>query len=310
MSVRWWHHQPGSQAHELIRDHVAGGPTERRAGRGPGGYRPALRQRPAVRRALQRHLPRRLYPAGQQQGAARQCRALVDYAGSDVGSVANSGTPSRIAWRKPDFTMVRTSSFLPRPTPLRVQQSWETIGTEFFYGLGRAEVDFASVDAFAAYGQSLFRGSWLRTFGSALERPANSPPPASNIPATSQAKRRGGRPGRMATDRSTIRWPWWRPVTRNHRRRVRHGPPSPCRTTSTIRSSSMPRTARPSEARRRLPRHVLSFTLSESLSILDDRAQRLLGLRQQGIQNTNYAVTGARRAAIRRAPSRRRSACW
>ena len=37
----------------------------------------------------------------------------------------------------------------------------------------------------------------------------------------------------------------------------------------------------------------LSFALSDTLSILDDRAQLLLGLRQQGIQSIIYAVTGA-----------------
>ena len=123
-----------------------------------------------------------------------------------------------------------------------VQQSWETINTDFYYGMGRGEVDLANDwTAFAAYGQSYFRESWLRTLGSALTT-------AGTFTSTGQQYSRNftkqtgeaGVRGRMTTGPVTIRWRWSRQVTGTSSPTRSARPPSPRRPTSTIRSSSTP----------------------------------------------------------------------
>lgn len=222
----------------------------------------------------------------------------LDYAGSNVRLAAHFGYTKQDSLAGNQlFIMVPNLPVPAAPNAFAaVQQSWETINTEFFYGMGRGEVDLANDwTAFAAYGQSYYRESWLRTLGSALNTfggfTATGQQYSRNF--TKQTGEAGVR-GRMTTgpinhSLAMVATGYWdivanafgtapitlatslyNPIFLNAPASTSYG--SPPKTSSTT---------------------LLSFALSDTLSAFDDRAQLLLGLRQQGIQNTNYAVTGA-----------------
>ena len=222
----------------------------------------------------------------------------LDYAGSNVRLVANFGYTKQDSLAGNQlFTMVPNLPVPAAPNAFSaVQQSWETIGTEFFYGMGRGEVDLANDwTAFAAYGQSYYRESWLRTLGSALNTfggfTATGQQYSRNF--TKQSGEAGVR-GRMATgpinhSLAMVATGYWDIVanafgTAAFTQATNLYNPIFLNAPASTSYGSPPKTS---------SNTFLSFALSDTLSILDDRAQLLLGLRQQGIQNTNYAVTGA-----------------
>jgi iron complex outermembrane receptor protein len=222
----------------------------------------------------------------------------LDYAGNNVRLVAHLGYTKQDSQAGNQlFTMVPNLPVPAAPNAFAaVQQPWETINTEFYYGLGRGEVDLADDwTAFAAYGQSYFRETWTRTLGSALNSYGGFTATGQqfNRNFTKQTGEAGVR-GRLATgpinhSLAMVTTGYWdvvanafgtaafsqaenlyNPVFLNAPFSTSIG--SPPKTSSTT---------------------LLSFALSDTLSMFDDRAQLLLGLRQQGIQNTNYAATGA-----------------
>lgn len=224
--------------------------------------------------------------------------ASFDYAGSNVRLAAHFGYTKQDSQAGNQlFTMVPNLPVPAAPNAFSaVQQPWETIDTEFFYGMGRAEVDLANDwTAFAAYGQSYFRENWLRTLGSALNT-------FGNFTATGQqyfrnfTKETGeaGVRGRLATgpinhSLAMVATGFWN-VTANAFGTATFSKaenlynPIFFNAPQSTSNGTPPKTSATT---------LLSFALSDTLSILEDRAQLLLGIRQQGIQNSNYAVSGA-----------------
>lgn len=222
----------------------------------------------------------------------------LDYAASNVRLAAHFGYTKQDSQAGNQLFIMTPNVPVPvAPNAFSaVQQPWETIDTEFFYGMGRGEVDLANDwTAFAAYGQSYYRESWFRTLGTALGTSgaftASGQQYSRNF--TKQSGEAGVR-GRLATgpvshSLAMVATGYWDVVAsafgtapftlvNNLYNPTFLNAPFSTSVASPPKSSSSA---------------YLSFALSDTLSILDDRAQLLLGLRQQSIQNTNYAVTGA-----------------
>jgi iron complex outermembrane receptor protein len=223
----------------------------------------------------------------------------LDYMGSNVRVAAHFGyTKQDTLAGNQLFFMLPGQAIPTAPNAFNaVQQPWETIDTEFFYGMGRVEVDLAhDWTAFAAYGQSFFREEWFRTIGTSLDSQGNFTASGNQFVRTfwKQTGEVGIR-GRMSTgpvDHSLamVATGYWdiagslfsalpfnvasnlyNPIFM-YAPNVAAPDPNPAKTSATT---------------------LVSFALSDTLSIFGDRVQLMLGARNQAIQTTDYAETGA-----------------
>jgi iron complex outermembrane receptor protein len=177
-----------------------------------------------------------------------------------------------------------------------VQQNWETIDTEFFYGMGRGEVDLADDwTAFAAYGQSFYRETWLRTIGQNMTATGNFTANGQQY-ARTFTKQSGevGVRGKMTTgpiDHSIgmVATGYWdvvggafQPFTFTQASNLY----APIFSNQPMTSAFNYNPSKTSSST------LLSFALADTMSAWDDRLQLMVGARNQSIQNTNYAATG------------------
>jgi len=222
----------------------------------------------------------------------------LDYTGSNVRLAAHFGYTKQDSLAGNQlFTMVPNVPVPAAPNAFSaVQQSWETINTEFFYGMGRAEVDLANDwTAFAAYGQSYYRESWFRTLGSALNSSGGFTSTGQQYSRnfTKQSGEAGVR-GRMTTgpishSLAMVATGYW-DIAASAFGTAPFSLANNLYNPTFLNAPSGTANGTPPKSSANT---YLSFALSDTFSILDDRAQLLVGARQQSIQNTNYATTGA-----------------
>ena len=178
-----------------------------------------------------------------------------------------------------------------------VQQPWETIDTEFVYGMARGEVDLANDwTAFAAYGQSYFRENWLRTIGRNMTAQGSFLASGQQYSRTfwKQTGEVGVR-GKMKTgpishSMAMVATGYWEvvgstflPFTFSQATSL-YNPVMTGAPASSAFNYNPPKASATSLA---------SFALTDTLSAFDERVQLMLGARNQSIQNDNFTATGA-----------------
>ncbi len=178
-----------------------------------------------------------------------------------------------------------------------VQQPWETIDTEFVYGMARGEVDLANDwTAFAAYGQSYFRENWLRTIGRNMTAQGSFLASGQQYSRTfwKQTGEVGVR-GKMKTgpishSMAMVATGYWEvvgstflPFTFSQSTSL-YNPVMTGAPASGAFNYNPPKASATSLA---------SFALTDTLSAFDERVQLMLGARNQSIQNDNFTTTGA-----------------
>ena len=178
-----------------------------------------------------------------------------------------------------------------------VQQPWETIDTEFVYGMARGEVDLATDwTAFAAYGQSYFRDNWLRTLGRNLTAQGTFLASGQQYSRTfwKQTGEVGVR-GKMKTgpishSLAMVATGYWEIVGSTFL------PFSFSQSTSLynpVMTSAPASSAFNYNPPKASATSLGSFALTDTLSAFDERVQVMLGARNQSIQNDNFDTTGA-----------------
>lgn len=223
----------------------------------------------------------------------------LDYAGSNFRIATHFG------YTKQDTLAGNQLFFMTPNVPIpvapnafnAVQQPWETINTEFFYGMARGEVDLAdNWTAFAAYGQSYFREQWFRTVGLGLDSQGDFTVSGSQFVRTfwKQTGEAGVR-GRLSTGAvkhslAMVASGYWDIVGNN----FGGLPVSVASNLYNPAFVAVPWVAAPNpNPAKSSAMTLVSFALSDTLSILDDRVQLMLGGRQQSITNTNYDPDGS-----------------
>ncbi|WP_421995310.1 TonB-dependent siderophore receptor [Reyranella sp.] len=223
----------------------------------------------------------------------------LDYAGENVRLAAHFGYTKQDSLAGNQLFIMTPNVPVPAaPNAFSaVQQPWETMNTQFYYGMGRGEVDLATDwTAYAAYGQSFFSEIWQRTLGTGLNQFGGFTSSGQEYSRT-YAKQTGeaGVRGKMVTgpiqhSLAMVATGYWELVgsgfgalpftlANNLYNPVFLNAPS-----FAAANPNPPKSAATT---------LLSFALSDTLSAFDDRVQLLLGARQQSIQNSNYAATGA-----------------
>jgi iron complex outermembrane recepter protein len=223
----------------------------------------------------------------------------LDYAGENVRLAAHFGYTKQDSLAGNQLFIMTPNVPVPAaPNAFSaVQQSWETMNTQFYYGMGRGEVDLATDwTAFAAYGQSFFSEIWQRTLGTGLNQFGGFTASGQQYSRTF-AKQTGeaGVRGKLATgpinhSLAMVASGYWEVVGSGFGTLAfsqANNLYNPIFLNSPAITPANPNPAKSAATT------LISFALSDTLSAFDERLQLLLGARQQSIQNTNYAVTGA-----------------
>lgn len=223
----------------------------------------------------------------------------LDYAGDNVRLAAHFGYTKQDSLAGNQLFIMTPNVPVPAaPNAFSaVQQPWETMNTQFYYGMGRGEVDLATDwTAYAAYGQSFFSEIWQRTLGTGLNQFGGFTASGQQYSRTF-AKQTGeaGVRGRLSTGpiRHSLAMAatgYWEVIGSGFGTlpfRQANNLYNPVFLNAPAITPANPNPAKSAAST------LISFALSDTLSAFDERVQLLLGARQQSIQNTNYAVTGA-----------------
>lgn len=223
----------------------------------------------------------------------------LDYAGSNVRLATYFGyTKQDTIGGNQLFIMTANQQVPAAPNAMSaVQQPWETIDTEFVYGMARGEVDLANDwTAFAAYGQSYFRENWLRTIGRNMTAQGSFLASGQQYSRTfwKQTGEVGVR-GKMNTgpishSLAMVATGYWQIVGSTFL------PFSFSQSTSLynpVMTSAPASSAFNNNPPKASATSLGSFALTDTLSAFDERVQVMLGARNQSIQNDNFTTTGA-----------------
>lgn len=223
----------------------------------------------------------------------------LDYAGSNVRLATYFGyTKQDTMGGNQLFIMTANQQVPAAPNAMSaVQQPWETIDTEFVYGMARGEVDLANDwTAFAAYGQSYFRENWLRTIGRNMTAQGSFLASGQQYSRTfwKQTGEVGVR-GKMNTgpishSLAMVATGYWQIVGSTFL------PFSFSQSTSLynpVMTSAPASSAFNNNPPKASATSLGSFALTDTLSAFDERVQVMLGARNQSIQNDNFTTTGA-----------------
>ena len=223
----------------------------------------------------------------------------LDYAGPSVRLATYFGyTKQDTMGGNQLFVMSANQQVPAAPNAMSaVQQPWETIDTEFVYGMARGEVDLANDwTAFAAYGQSYFRENWLRTIGRNMTAQGSFLASGQQYSRTfwKQTGEVGVR-GKMETgpinhSLAMVATGYWEvvgstflPFTFSQSTSL-YNPVMTSAPASSAFNYNPPKASATS---------LGSFALTDTLSAFDERVQVMLGARNQSIQNDNFETTGA-----------------
>lgn len=223
----------------------------------------------------------------------------LDYAGSNVRLATYFGYTKQDTMGGNQLFIMSANQQVPAaPNAMSaVQQPWETIDTEFVYGMARGEVDLANDwTAFAAYGQSYFRENWLRTIGRNMTAQGSFLASGQQYSRTfwKQTGEVGVR-GKMNTgpishSLAMVATGYWQIVGSTFL------PFSFSQSTSLynpVMTSAPASSAFNNNPPKASATSLGSFALTDTLSALDERVQLMLGARNQSIQNDNFTTTGA-----------------
>lgn len=223
----------------------------------------------------------------------------LDYAGTNVRIATYFGYTKQDTLAGNQLFIMAPNQQVPAgPNAMfAVQQPWETIDTEFAYGMVRGEVDLADEwTAFAAYGQSYYRENWLRTIGQSLTAQGNFVASGQQYSRTF-TKQTGevGIRGKMRTgpighSMAMVATGYWDVVGNTFLPFAFSQATSLYNPVFTSAPASGPFNYNPPKTSATT---LASFALTDTLSAFDDRLQLMLGARNQSIQNNNYAITGA-----------------
>ena len=223
----------------------------------------------------------------------------LDYAGPNVRLATYFGYTKRDTTAGNQLFIVSADQQVPAaPNAMSaVQQPWETIDTEFVFGMARGEVDLAQDwTAFAAYGQSYFRTNWLRTIG--LNMTAQGGFLASGQQYSSTFWKQTGevgirgktRTGPISHSLAMVATGYWEVVSSTFlpfsfsQATSLYNPVMTSAPASSAFNYNPPKASATS---------LGSFALTDTLSAFDERVQLMLGARNQSIQNDNFQPTGA-----------------
>jgi iron complex outermembrane receptor protein len=223
----------------------------------------------------------------------------LDYAGSNVRLATYFGYTKQDTMGGNQLFIMSANQQVPAaPNAMSaVQQPWETIDTEFVYGMARGEVDLANDwTAFAAYGQSYFRENWLRTIGRNMTAQGSFLASGQQYSRTfwKQTGEVGVR-GKMNTgpishSLAMVATGYWQIVGSTFL------PFSFSQSTSLynpVMTSAPASSAFNNNPPKASATSLGSFALTDTLSAFDERVQLMLGARNQSIQNDNFTTTGA-----------------
>lgn len=223
----------------------------------------------------------------------------LDYAGPNVRLATYFGYTKQDTMGGNQLFIMSANQQVPAaPNAMSaVQQPWETIDTEFVYGMARGEVDLANDwTAFAAYGQSYFRENWLRTIGRNMTAQGSFLASGQQYSRTfwKQTGEVGVR-GKMETgpishSLAMVATGYWEvvgstflPFTFSQATSL-YNPVMTSAPASSAFNYNPPKASATS---------LGSFALTDTLSAFDERLQVMLGARNQSIQNDNFTTTGA-----------------
>ncbi|TAJ90922.1 MAG: TonB-dependent receptor [Reyranella sp.] len=223
----------------------------------------------------------------------------LDYAGSNVRLATYFGYTKQDTMAGNQLFIMSANQQVPAaPNAMSaVQQPWETIDTEFVYGMARGEVDLANDwIAFAAYGQSYFRENWLRTIGRNMTAQGRFLASGQQYSRTfwKQTGEVGVR-GKMKTgpishSMAMVATGYWEVVGSTFlpfafsQSTNLYNPVMTSAPASGAFNYNPPKASATS---------LGSFALTDTLSAFDERVQVMLGARNQSIQNDNFTTTGA-----------------
>lgn len=223
----------------------------------------------------------------------------LDYAGSNVRLATYFGYTKQDTMGGNQLFIMSANQQVPAaPNAMSaVQQPWETIDTEFVYGMARGEVDLANDwTAFAAYGQSYFRENWLRTIGRNMTAQGSFLASGQQYSRTfwKQTGEVGVRgkmnTGPMSHSLAMVATGYWQIVGSTFL------PFSFSQSTSLynpVMTSAPASSAFNNNPPKASATSLGSFALTDTLSAFDERVQLMLGARNQSIQNDNFTTTGA-----------------